>query len=426
MTCPSRLAAVSVGVAVLLIGSLAAAQLPSAEQRAFAGVDSAVARFNGASDHNEMVRAAGQVLDAAESALNAFAAADRARDAAAARYHAAFEQAVAVAVNCNNFNCNENNRINYFDGIEDSYARASEVLSAASAANATYIEAVGIPGAGEARERAARYRRIANRHRGIRDESQRRIALNQESRAENAARGALHNRATAAHVAANRAAIDALGRAGRTLSTAAGRLTDGNYPGTRAAELTRAAAELDRAVSAAADAEISSNSDRTDAALEGLIFASRETVVVLRSHVQLVEQAVGRYEADPDPRQPAAGGEPAPVGGAAVESEPAGDFAGWVRQVNAAVTAVEQAAGEAEQAAAGTGGWFTRSNACFHAEDRMTQAVLRVQTLTFGTRRPQFIPAPAGSEAWRDLQERIDEARQRARAACESIGPPPR
>ena len=73
----SRLAAVSVGVTVLLIGSLAAAQLPSAEQRAFAGVDSAVARFNGASDRNEMVRAAGQVLDAAESALNAFAASRR-------------------------------------------------------------------------------------------------------------------------------------------------------------------------------------------------------------------------------------------------------------------------------------------------------------------------------------------------------------
>ena len=89
---PSRLAAVSVGVTVLLIGSLAAAQLPSADQRAFAGVDSAVARFNGASDRNEMVRAAGQILAAAESALNAFAAADRARDAAAARFTAADRQ----------------------------------------------------------------------------------------------------------------------------------------------------------------------------------------------------------------------------------------------------------------------------------------------------------------------------------------------
>ena len=167
------------------------------------------------------------------------------------------------------------------------------------------------------------------------------------------------------------------------------------------------------------------DSDRTDAALEGLIFASRETVVVLRSHVQLVEQAVGRYEADPDPQPAAAGGEPA-GGGAAVESEPAGDFAGWVRQVNADVAAVEQAADEAEQAAAGTGGWFTRSSGCLNAEGRMAQAINRVQALTFmGTRRPQFIPAEAGSQAWRELEGRIDEARQRARAACESIGPPP-
>ena len=52
MTCLSRLAAGTVGAAVLLISSLAAAQLPSAEQRAFVSVDSAVARFNGASDRN--------------------------------------------------------------------------------------------------------------------------------------------------------------------------------------------------------------------------------------------------------------------------------------------------------------------------------------------------------------------------------------
>ena len=49
------------------------------------------------------------------------------------------------------------------------------------------------------------------------------------------------------------AVLDALGRAGRTLSTAAGRLTDDYYPATRAAEVTREAAELDRAVAAAAD-----------------------------------------------------------------------------------------------------------------------------------------------------------------------------
>ena len=69
-----------------------------------------------------------------------------------------------------------------------------------------------------------------------------------------------------------RAALDALVRAGRTLSTAAGRLTDDYYPATRAAEVTREAAALDRAVAAAADPEVSNDSDRTDAALDELIF----------------------------------------------------------------------------------------------------------------------------------------------------------
>ena len=47
--------------------------------------------------------------------------------------------------------------------------------------------------------------------------------------AENRGQRALHDRATAAHVAARGAALDGLGRAGRTLSTAAGRLTDDYY-----------------------------------------------------------------------------------------------------------------------------------------------------------------------------------------------------
>ena len=61
----------------------------------------------------------------------------------------------------------------------------------------------------------------------------RQTELMREVNAETHPRGALHSRARAAHVAANRAALDALGRAGRTLSTAAGRLTDGYYPATR-------------------------------------------------------------------------------------------------------------------------------------------------------------------------------------------------
>ncbi len=54
----------------------------------------------------------------------------------------------------------------------------------------------------------------------------------------------------------------------------------------------------------------------------------------------------------------------------------------------------------------------------------MAQAIVRVQNLTFGTRRPRFVPAEAGSEAWQELRERLYEARQRARDACNSIEPP--
>ena len=162
------------------------------------------------------------------------------------------------------------------------------------------------------------------------------------------------------------------------MSTAAGLLTDDSYPGTSAG--LAAAEAVDQAVSG--DPEVS-----TVAALEELLFAARETMV-------------------------------------AVRGEPDDDFSRWVRQVNAAVAQVEQAANEAEQAAAGTGSWFSRSSACQNARDRLTQASL--QSLTFGTRRPQFITTEAGGEVWRDLSERIDEAQERSRAACESIEPPRR
>ena len=109
---------------------------------------------------------------------------------------------------------------------------------------------------------------------------------------------------------------------------------------------------LDRAVAAAADPEVSRNSDRTDQALDELIVAARETFVVLQSHVQLVGQAARDYERDPDPALP---GQDDVVRPPDVESEPAGDFAGWVRQINAAVAEAERAAAEAEQAAAGSG-----------------------------------------------------------------------
>ena len=82
-----RVVAASIG-AFLLTAASATAQLLE-EQGAYAGVDRAVAAFNGASDRASMLRAAEQALDAAEGALNAFRTADRVRDAASDRYLAA-------------------------------------------------------------------------------------------------------------------------------------------------------------------------------------------------------------------------------------------------------------------------------------------------------------------------------------------------
>ena len=147
---------------------------------------------------------------------------------------------------------------------------------------------------------------------------------------------------------------------------------------------------------AAATREATYSSAATDRALDALIIAARETFIVLESHVQLVEQAARDYERDPDPALPGQADVDRP---ADVESQPSGDFAGWVRQVNAAVAEAERAAAEAEQAAAGSGSWFSRSSACINADGRVAQATVRVQNLTFGTRRPRFVPAEGGSQA---------------------------
>ena len=160
---------------------------------------------------------------------------------------------------------------------------------------------------------------------------------------------------------------------------------------------------------------------RFNAATDELIVAARETFTVLQSHVQLVEQAARRAEGAFAARDAVDGGGPGVGSAPTVQSEPADDLAGWVRAINDAAAEAERAADEAEQAAAGSGSWFSRSAACWHASARVTQATIRVQDLTFGTRRPEFIPSNVGSEAWDQLRPRLDEADRRAFAACRSI-----
>ena len=302
MTWPPGLAAVSIGTSLVLAAPAAAAQPPGAEQRAFGTVDRALAGLERAGSREETTVAARAVLDSAEGALRAFTAPDRARDTTYARYQAALGEVDALAVRCDNgYPCETDARGNagvvYFDGLLAAYARVWEARSRLSAANAAYVEAVGIAGAAEARERAARFRRYAIRVRRLRGNSAHMLArqrvLIRASNAENDALNALHDRATAAHVAANRAVLDTLGHAARALSTAAERLilTDDSLPGARSAEVYRAAGRAERAAAVAADAQLPNDGNRTDAALDELIAAVRETVVALESHVRQIEQA---------------------------------------------------------------------------------------------------------------------------------------
>ena len=306
MTCPPRRSAGSIGAAVLLAAATAiAAQPPSAEQRAFDAVDRTIAGLESAGGRHELILAARGVLDAAENALSAFDAPDRVRDATYARYLAALREVDLLAVRCDNgYPCDTDERGNtgvvYFDGLVDAYARVWEARSGLSAANAAYVAAVGIAGAAEARERAARFRRYAKRMRRLRGNSNHMLArqrvLIRASNAENDSLNALHDRAIAAHVAANHSAIDELARAARALSTAAERLTDGSHPG--AAEVSRAAGRAESAVAAAADPAVSYDGNRTDAVLDELIGAARETVAALESHVRPGACAGERSEAE--------------------------------------------------------------------------------------------------------------------------------
>ena len=166
----------------------------------------------------------------------------------------------------------------------------------------------------------------------------------------------------------------------------------------------------------------SNNSDATDAALDELIIAAREVLRTWcsRATFSLVDQAARDYERDPDP---ALSGQADVDRPADVESEPAGDFAGWVRQVNAAVADAERAAARGR---AGRGR-FRQSGSRARAStprDACPRRSTASRTSTFGARRPGFIPVEGGSQAWQELRERLDEARQRASAACSSIEPP--
>ncbi len=425
----------------------------AAEREAFDAVARAGAAIERAPRGNALRRAADQAVTAAEHAAAAFTAADGARDAALAAYRTAYREALAAAVTCGNGYPCTNGRIDPFDGFAAAFAAHFELLAAVSAANAAYVDAVGVPGADEARARAARIRGLATRMRGLGaiDDPRRWNALVAAAGAEIAAGNLLHRRATEARHAADLALVDDVTRVVEALHLAGNRVAQRPRPATGgpAADAGHAPAAGARdAAGTVSDAVLRAALDTAQAVMESLRFR----IVAAATSVPDVDptrradsggtgggdpRRAGAATADavvaePEPdarRAVTAASEPEPADDvapradtAAADPEPADDIASWGRTLIAAARAAEQAAADAETAAGAAGSSRARASSCGAAEARVTAAAARVTSLTVGDDRPRFVPARAGRETYSDLFHLLDAAQRRARAACRSIG----
>ena len=265
MTCPRTFAAISTSAAVVLAAAVAVPQeLAIAEQEAFAAVMRAGEAIERARDGDELSRAAEQAFAAAVRAGDAFNAADLARDAAAAGYRAAYRGALAGAVTCDNGYPCTNDRIDPFDGVTVAFAAHLELIAAVSAANAVFVDAVGIPSAATARARAIRTRELAARMRDVEivAEVGRWNALVRGVSAEIDASNDLHRRATEARHAKDRTLIDDVNRVMEALYTASARIAQQAAPGSGNTSGASGTASADAA-------------QRTGAALQGTVMPCR-------------------------------------------------------------------------------------------------------------------------------------------------------
>ena len=169
MTCSPRLAGCFGVLATVVLSAAAAApqELASVEQEAFAAVSRTVAALERADGRSALIQTAAQVATAVDHARDAVAAADHTRETAAEEYRAAYRAALAGAVTCDNGYPCTNNRLDRFEGLADALVRHLQLLAGVSFANAAYVEAVGVAGADEARERGSRIRRLAARMRNV-------------------------------------------------------------------------------------------------------------------------------------------------------------------------------------------------------------------------------------------------------------------
>ena len=411
-----RIVAVAVAVAAGL--SPPAGAQTSDERGAYAELRSAARDFERSASGG--LPAARRVLQAAERAHQAFRQADGRRDAADERYHAAADNARVATITCETRRCNDERIITY-PGIGNDYAAGSEARAAMFSANAEYVEAVGEPGAGRMRQDAARERSIANAFRRLNSvdeaEIRRRNALVREEIELIDQDPEIHRRATAAHVAANRAALRALEGAARTVLAAADRMVQRDYPLTGRGAVWRARAALERARGNAVAPGVEDESDRTDAAVEGVMTAMRVTLDVLDRHLQAVDREVTAIEqryagpvggADAGLQEPTGGGAPPPGAGGGSEPprEPttlrewAGYLVNLLNEVEGYVTAAAQT---------------ENSNQCGDVAHAQNIASNRLYNLVGGG-RPEFIPADR--LALDGLRERERAAQSRVAEIC--------
>ena len=392
----------------------------AAERETFAAVARAGEAVDRAPDGNALWRAARQAGAAAEQAADAFTEVDRARDAALAAYRSAYREALAGAVTCDNGYPCTNDRVDPFDGFAAAFAAHFELIAAVSAANAVYIDAVGIPGADAARARAVRIRGLAARMRdlGAIDDPGRWNASVGSVGAEIDAGNALHRRANEVRQVSDRALVDDVTRVMDALYTAANRIVQRSWSG------NGGAAGVDGDTDPAAFGRTGAR-DVSDAVLRAALDAAQDAMESLRSRIVAAATSVpdvvpsGAAETTVRGDDDARGDDTA-----AIEPEPADDVAGWVNALTEAARAAEQAAADAEAAASGPGSSSSRTSSCTDAEARVTAAAARVNSLTVGDDRPPDVPARTGRETYSDLFDLLDAAKRRARAACSAIEQP--
>ena len=311
-----HVAALTLAAGVLAPAPALPQESVTAEREAFAAVARAGEAVDRASGGDALWRAAEQAVAAAEHAADAFVEADRARDAALVAYRAAYREALAGAVTCTNGYPCTNGRVDPFDGFAAAFAAHFELIADVSAANAAYVDAVGIPGAGAARARAVRLRGLASRMRdlGAIDDPGRWNALVGSVGAEIDAGNALHRRANEARHAADLALVDDVTRVVEAIHLAANRVAQRSRPATGGAAVdggTDSAAGARAAAGTVSDAVLRAALDTAQGAMESL----RSRIVAAAISVPDVVPTRGAETGAP-------GGDDAPRAEAAV-SEPA-------------------------------------------------------------------------------------------------------